>query len=211
VWPGSRVLPLGEPLQSLQVPAPCSVLGVGSTAYQLRRSVCSRRRQLSVPRCFTPPAGYRRPAKESLRRGLTHLQAAEFLYETHLFPSALTPSSTRSPTSGLWSLLRERRRPPRRIVKPSRSVSARLRAGRTAAYHALWERCGEGPHYSRQAGTRRARALPTGRPSRASSRRWSPDASPETGTPVSKPSISGSTFAVRSIHSEKSHGSTTSA
>ena len=32
--------------------------------------------------------------EDTLRLGLTHLQAAEFLYETSLFPSWNTPSST---------------------------------------------------------------------------------------------------------------------
>ena len=32
--------------------------------------------------------------EEALHRGLAHLQAAEFLYETRLFPERNTPSST---------------------------------------------------------------------------------------------------------------------
>jgi hypothetical protein len=34
-------------------------------------------------------------AEEDLRRGLAHLQAAEFLYETTLFRMSSTPSSMR--------------------------------------------------------------------------------------------------------------------
>ena len=36
---------------------------------------------------------------ESVRRGLEHLLAGEFLYETGLWPTSSTPSSTRSPTT----------------------------------------------------------------------------------------------------------------
>ena len=47
---------------------------------------------------LTPPAGHRRAARGGATTGLAHLQAAEFLYETSLFPDSHTPSSTPSPT-----------------------------------------------------------------------------------------------------------------
>jgi class 3 adenylate cyclase/tetratricopeptide (TPR) repeat protein len=98
-------------------------------------------------------------ADEDLRRGLDHLQAAEFLFETRLYPSheytfkhALTHDVTYS------SLLQERRRTTHaRIVGAIETLHAsRLtehveRLGHHAVRGEMWDRA---LHYLRQAGAR---------------------------------------------------------
>ena len=107
-----------------------------STGCRRRRSTCSRPPRSLAPRCPCPCC---RPLpscpRRTLHRGLAHLQAAEFLYETRLFPEreytfkhALTHEVAYS------SLLQERRRVLHaRIVEALEALAAGPagRAGRT--------------------------------------------------------------------------------
>jgi tetratricopeptide (TPR) repeat protein len=99
------------------------------------------------------------PAEDALRRGLTHLQGAEFLYEKSLFPDleyTFKHALTHEVTYG--SLLRERRRALHARIVDAIEALQRDRLGgevERLAHHAfrgeLWERAAE---YSRQAGAR---------------------------------------------------------
>ena len=99
--------------------------------------------------------------EEALRRGLEHLQAAEFLYETRLFPDleyTFKHALTHEVTYG--GLLQERRRELHaRIVGGHRDAAPRSprRAVERLAHHAvrgeLWEKA---VHYLRQAGLKAA-------------------------------------------------------
>ena len=85
--------------------------------------------------------------EDALRRGLAHLQAAEFLYETGLVPDLSTPSSTRSPTrSPTAACSRTGARPPRPIVDaierlyPDRLAEHVERLAHHAVRGELWEK-----------------------------------------------------------------------
>ena len=117
--------------------------------------------------------------EDALHRGLAHLQAAEFLYETRLFPERNTPSSTPSPTrwptaassrSGGGCCMRRSSRPWRR--SPGTGWPSRSSAWRTMPCGARygtrpWPTAG-------RRGRRPWRGQPTARPWGISSRRSVP-------------------------------------
>src|SRR5207247_6741545 len=98
---------------------------------------------------------------EELRRGLTHLQGAEFLYETSLFPDLeYTFKHALTHEVAYGSLLQERRRAHHAaIMHAMEQVYAERVAEHVErlAYHAVrgevWEKA---LHYCRQVGVRRA-------------------------------------------------------
>ena len=125
----------------------------------------------------------------ALHRGLAHLQAAEFLYETRLFPEhEYTFKHALTHEVAYGSLLQERRRVLHaRIVEALEALAGDRLAEQVErlAHHALrgevWDKA---LAYCRQAGAKAGSVRPTGRPWRASSRRWSAlQHLPESGTP----------------------------
>ena len=107
-------------------------------------------------RALAPATDIAELPEAALYRGLAHVQAAEFLYETRLFPSrthlkhALTHEVVRS-------LLHERRRDPRRAWSmPSRRSrpTRRLEQVERLAHHAAGRGVGQGRHLCQQAGAR---------------------------------------------------------
>ena len=120
----------------------------------------------------------RRTADEALYRSLAQLQAAEFLYETSLFPDAPTPSSTPSPMRCVRGYI------PGAAARAARADRRALEAlagdrrddqVERLAQHALrgevWEKA---LAYGRQAGDKARHARPTARRWCATSRRWRP-------------------------------------
>ena len=76
-----------------------------------RRSTCSRRLRLSVRKCLALLQAIAELPKAAVHRSLTHLQAAEFPYETRLFPEhAYTFKHALTHEVAGGSLLQERRR-----------------------------------------------------------------------------------------------------
>ena len=119
--------------------------------------------------------------EEALHRGLAHLQAAEFLYETQPLPGAGLHLQARpdargglreSPPGAAAGAARPHRRGPRGAL-PATAWPSRSNGWPTMPCGA---RCGTRPlAYCRQAGAQGAwRARPTGRRWPASSRRWRP-------------------------------------
>ena len=96
--------------------------------------------------------------EEGLRTGLAHLQAAEFLYETQLFPEPNTPSNTPDPRGGLRQPApRASAGAPRAHPRGARGSYNRApgRAGRAARpTRAAGRGVGQGGAYCRQAGGR---------------------------------------------------------
>src|SRR4029450_6870168 len=86
--------------------------------------------------------------EEALHRGLAHLQAAEFLYETRLFPEPeYTFKHALTPEVAYGGLLQERRRPLHACIVTVLEALAGDRAAEQSerlAYHALrgemWEK-----------------------------------------------------------------------
>ena len=77
---------LAQPVES-SVPATVqAILAARIDRLPPRTSGCSSRRSHRQRRALRAAPGHRRAARGGLRRGLGHLQAAEFLYETRLFP-----------------------------------------------------------------------------------------------------------------------------
>ncbi len=152
--------------------------------------------------------------EEAVRRGLDRLQAAEFLYETRLFPDLeYTFKHALTHEVAYGSLLQERRR-----VLHARIVEAieRLHAGppgrtRRAAGPPCVARRGVGEGRrptSARPGRRPASARPIGKPSRTSSRRWPPSSSSarEPRDDSSRRSTCASTCAPRCSRSANSSG-----
>ena len=110
--------------------------------------------------------------------GSRHLQAAEFLYETSLFPElAYTFKHALTHEVAYGSLLQERRRGLHaRIVEalealyPNRLAEQVERLAHHAFRGEMWDKAAH--LLSSRPEPRRAAVPPTGRPSRASSRRW---------------------------------------
>jgi class 3 adenylate cyclase len=142
-------------------------------------------------------------AEETLHRGLAHLQAAEFLYETRLFPELdYTFKHALTHEVAYGSLLLERRRELHaRLVEALEALAPERVAEQVErlAHHALRGRCGSRlwPTASRQApgpatAPRSARRWPpSSRPSRLS------HTCPSTATPGCRPSISVSLWEAR--------------
>jgi hypothetical protein len=145
--------------------------------------------------------------EEALHRGLTHLQAAEFLYETRLFPEhAYTFKHALTHEVAYRSLLQERRRTLHaRIVEALETLTSDRLADHIErlADHAVrgevWARLsGIADRQGRRPWSARQRAKPwgvTNRPWRPWSIYWS-DASC-----MSRPSIYGLTCVVRALSS----------
>ena len=115
--------------------------------------------------------------EEALRRGLAHLQEAEFLYETQLFPDLeFTFKHALTHDVAYAGLLGERRRDLHAAVA---AAIERLHADRLVehverlAHHArqgeVWDKA---VRYLRQAGARFSCARPTARRPPTLSRRW---------------------------------------
>ena len=117
--------------------------------------------------------------EEALHRGLAHLQAAEFLYETRLFPERdYTFKHALTHEVAYGSLLQERRRALHaRIVEAIEALAADRLAEQVErlAHHALrgevWDKA---VAYCRQAGAKAMARRPTARRWRTSSRRSAP-------------------------------------
>ena len=150
--------------------------------------------------------------EDSLRRGLSHLQAAEFLYETSLFPDLeYTFKHALTHEVAYGSLLQERRRALHaRIVEaiealyPERLAEHVERLAHHAVRGEVWEKAVTLPPPGRAKAIGRVGLPGGGR--RASSRRSSVLAHlPESReTRSSRPSISASTSATRSTRSASS-------
>ena len=153
--------------------------------------------------------------EEALHRSITRLQAAEFLYETHLFPEReYTFKHALTHEVAYGSLLQEHRRVLHaRIVE----VLERLfrppdRAGRTAHSPCLPRRgLGEGCCLLPSVGAKATARAAYREAVAYLSRRWRPcRVSQSSATPVRRLSISGSTCAMRSFRLATSAVSSTS-
>ena len=119
-------------------------------------------------------------SEEALHRGLAHLQAAEFLYETRLFPEhAYTFKHALTHEVAYGSLLQERRRVLHaRIVEALEGLAARpRRPSRSNGWRIMpcGARCGKRPWRTvGRRGRRPWRGRPTARPWGTSSRRSVP-------------------------------------
>ena len=90
-----RAYRLAQALPTIQVPATVqAVLAARSTGCRQRRSAPANRRRHRYRGALAAAPGHCGPTRVTLHRGLAHLQAAEFLYETRLFPEPTLPSST---------------------------------------------------------------------------------------------------------------------
>ena len=142
-------------------------------------------------------------SEETLHRGLAHLQAAEFLYETRLFPEReYTFKHALTHEVAYGGLLQERRRVLHgRIVEVLEALAAERLAEQVdrLAHHAVrgevWDKA---VTYCQQAGARahdraafREAVAPSSRPSRPSR------TCPRTATPGGWPSISASLWEAR--------------
>ena len=78
---------LAQALPTIQVPATVqAVLAARIDRLPPEEKRSCKRRPWWAPGALTPVAGHCRGARGLLHRGLAHLRAAEFLYETRLFP-----------------------------------------------------------------------------------------------------------------------------
>ena len=134
--------------------------------------------------------------EEHLQQNLAHLQAAEFLYETRLFPEpAYTFKHALTQEVAYNSLLLEQRRGLHaRIVEAIEALAPERVAEQVdrLAHHALrgevWDKA---VPYCQQAGARAATAPPSARRWPTLSRRSRPSRTcPRTATPGRRPSIS---------------------
>ena len=145
--------------------------------------------------------------EEALRLGLTHLQAAEFVYETRLFPELeYTFKHALTHEVAYGSLLLERRRVLHaRIVEALEALEPSAWPNRSNGWRTMpcGGRCGTRPW--RTAGRRERRpwrGRPTARPWDISSRRSVPSRiCQNSATPASRPSTSDSPCARRSVPS----------
>ena len=136
-----------------------------STACRPRTSGCSRPPRSSARTCRSRCCS-RSPSwpRKTLRRGLDHLQAAEFLYETRLFPDLeYTFKHALTHEVAYGGLLQERRRDLHARIVEAIETLHRDRLGEQIerlAHHALrgevWEKA---VPYLRQAGLKAAGAL----------------------------------------------------
>ena len=175
-----------------------------STACHRKRSACSRLLPSLAWKCPCHCQAIAEAPEESLQRSLAQLQAAEFLYETRLFPEheyTLKHALTHEVAYG--SLLLERRRVLHARIVPALEALAGDRVAEQVerlAHHALrgevWDKA---LAYCRQAGRGRWRDRPTARPWGTSSRRSVPSSiCRSSAIHSSRPSISGLPCARRS-------------
>ena len=138
-----------------------------------------------------------------LHRGLAHLQTAEFLYETRLFPEReFTFKHALTHEVAYGSLPQERRRVLHaRIVEalealyPDRLAEQVDRLAHHAVRGQVWDKA---LRYLRQAGVKATeRSALTRRRSHTSSRRWKPSRiCPRVAARLSSPSTSGSMYSI---------------
>ena len=152
---------LTRPVETLQVPAPVQTV----LAARIDRLPAEEKRLLQAASVIGKDVPYAllaaiaEQSEETLRRGLAHLQDAEFIYETHLFPDlehTFKHALTHELTYG--SLLQDRRR---QLHAQIVAAIERLYPDRLSehverlAHHALrgqlWDKA---VRYSRHAGTR---------------------------------------------------------
>ena len=203
---------LAQPLDTLQVPATVQAL----LAARIDRLPPEDKRLLQTAAVIGTEVPWpllqaiADTADEALYRSLAQLQAAEFLYETSLFPErAYTFKHALTHEVAYGSLLQERRRALHaRIVEALEALAGdRLddqveRLAQHALRGEVWEKA---LAYGRQAGdkARDALGLPRGG-GVLSSRRWWPwSISPTVVPPPSRPLTSGSAYAPRSMPWEK--------
>ena len=151
-----------------------------------------------------------------LYRGLAHLQAAEFLYETRLFPEReFTFKHALTHEVAYSGLLQERRRGLHAHIvealegfSPDRLAEQVDRLAHHALRGAVWDKA---LAYCRQAGDQGLqRARRTAKPWRALSRRWRPwHSSLSAATRWNRPSICASTCTMPCCHSMNRYGSST--
>ena len=141
----------------------------------------------------------------ALHRGLAHLQAAEFLYETRLFPEReFTFKHALTHEVAYGSLLQERRRVLHaRIVEaiealyPDRLAEQVDRLAHHAVRGQVWDKA---LRTCVRPVSRRPSAPPTRRRSHTSSRRWKPSRiCPRVAARLSRPSTSGSMCGIHCI------------
>ena len=206
---------LTRPVETLQVPATVQTI----LAARIDRLPPEEKQLLQAASVIGKDVPYALLAaiaeqpEETLRRGLAHLQEAEFLYETQLFPDlehTFKHALTHEVTYG--SLLQERRR---QLHAQIVAAIERLYADRLSehverlAHHALrgqlWDKA---VRYSRQAGTRALdRSAAPGGARRTSSRRGSRCRScPRAGSGPSSSSTCASSSGTPSCRSASSRG-----
>ena len=140
--------------------------------------------------------------EETLHRGLTHLQAAEFLYETRLFPEhAYTFKHALTHEVAYRSLLQERRRALHaQIVEALETLAATAWRTTSSAWPTMpcAARCGTRPSCTAgRPGRRPWSARRPAKPWGATNRPWRPwSICRSNATCVSRPSICGVTWAV---------------
>ena len=203
---------LTRPVEALQVPATVQTI----LAARIDRLPPEEKRLLQaasvigkdVP--FALLAAIAEQPEEALRRGLAHLQEAEFLYETRLFPDLeYTFKHALTHEVAYGSLLQERRRALHaRIVEALErlhaidwtSTSERWRTTR------CWARCGTRRCATCDTrGRGRAAGRRAGKPSRTSSARWPPfDAYPTAPAWPRTTSTCGSSSGTRCFRSATS-------
>jgi tetratricopeptide (TPR) repeat protein len=157
---------LTRPVEALQVPATVQTI----LAARIDRLPAEEKRLLQTAAVigkdvlFALLQAVADMPEESLRRGLTHLQAAEFLYETSLFPDLeYTFKHALTHQVAYGSLLQDRRRPLHaRILDaiealyPERLTEHVERLARHALRGEVWDKA---VTYLRQAGTKMAGRL----------------------------------------------------
>jgi len=209
---------LVQPVESLQVPATVQAI----LAARIDRLPAEAKRLVQTAAVIGTEVPWSllqaiaNEPEETLERGLAHLQAAEFLYETSLFPERVyTFKHALTHEVAYQSLLHERRRGLHaRIVEAIEALAGERRDEQVdrLAQHALrgevWDKA---VIYFRQAGTKAwARSAYREAVVYASSRRWQPwRVCPKVTTPCNKPSISGSTCTRLSIRSSSLSTSST--
>ena len=173
---------LAQPLDSLQVPATVQAV----LAARIDRLPPEEKRLLQTAAVIGTEVplpllqAIAELPEEALHRSLAHLQAAEFLYETRLFPDhEYTFKHALTHEVAYGSLLQERRRALHaRIVEALEALAGdrRGRAGRTAGRTMpCGARCGTRPwRTAGRQGTRPWRGRPTARRWRTLNRRWRP-------------------------------------
>jgi class 3 adenylate cyclase len=172
---------LAKPLDTLQVPATVQAL----LAARIDRLPPENKRLLQTVAVIGTEVPWpllqaiADTPEEALYRGLAQLQAAEFLYETSLYPErAYTFKHALTHEVAYGSLLHERRRALHaRIVTALEALAGDRRDDQVErlAHHSRGARYGTRPWpMAARPGTKPRRARPTARPWCASSRRWRP-------------------------------------
>ena len=192
---------LAKPLDSLQVPATVHAV----LAARIDRLPPEEKRLLQTAAVIGTEVPFAllqaivELSEEELRRGLGHLQAAEFLYETSLFPELeYTFKHALTHEVAYGSLLQERRRALHaRIVEPSNGSMPTVCPSRWNGWPSMPSGARSGTRPWRTVGRpvpRRWRVRPCERPWCASSRPWQPSRISRRAVPRrSRPSTSGST------------------